>query len=45
MSFRKKIFIKLISITIQFGVNVIGLPTDPILIGQFAKYKYINAKR
>ena len=42
---RKKIFTGFVSILFQFGVNIIGLPNDPIEIGKFAKYKYINCKR
>lgn len=45
MSIRKIIFVKMISICLNFGVNIIGLPADPIEIGKFARYKYINAKR
>lgn len=42
---RKKKFKGTISIMFQFGVNIIGLPNDPIVIGRFAKYKYINVTR
>ena len=45
MSFIKSNICKIISIFLHFTVTVIGLPSDPIMIGQFAKYKYINAKR